>query len=185
VLVVARPASWAPGVRPATWGDTGVLGSGARPTSCGRDRHPVSWALERDAAGGGVGRDPSGCRGRCGEGSRWAVAAGVGRGAARLPRSVELWGGESPVCHGRRGEGSRRVAAAGGGVGRGVAGLSRPAWGVDPPSCRDRWRRGEGVVGLPRSAWGVEPPSCRDRHGEGSHARRGEAAANPSFGCAS
>jgi hypothetical protein len=62
----------------------------------------MSWALERDAAGGGVGERPVG-----------------------LPRLA--LGGEPLGCHGRREEGSRQATAAGGGVGRGVAGLPRPS----------------------------------------------------------
>jgi hypothetical protein len=58
--------------------------------------------------------------------------AGVGRGAAGLPRPVEAWGGESPGCRGRRGDRSRQVVAASGGMGRGAAGLPRLAWGVEP-----------------------------------------------------
>jgi hypothetical protein len=131
--------------------------------------------------------EPPGCRARCGEASRRAAAAGVGKGAApdverRRP---------GPRCgRWRHDEGTHRAAATG--VGRQAAGLPRPACRGEQ---RSTWRGGglgpdaasgdaaRGATGLPRLAWGGESPGCRSRRGERSHARRGEATVNPFLCC--
>jgi hypothetical protein len=50
-----------------------------------------------------------------------------------------------------------------------------PVWGggLGPDAAGGGAARG--ATRLPWPAWVGEPLGCRDRHGEGSHARRGEA----------
>jgi hypothetical protein len=119
--------------------------------------------------------EPPGCRARCGEASRRAAAAGVGKGAAP---DVERWR-PGPRCgRWRHDEGTHRAAATG--VGRQAAGLPRPTCRGEQ---RSTWRGGGLAQMRPVEMRQREPPGCRSRRGERSHARRGEATVNPFLCC--